>query len=92
MSPIGLILHLLSFAAPALALAVLMAAAARFLLPRGTAALGWWGSVALNFIAGLAILGGGLWYWGRDGKMATYAAMVLVVASCQWLSGRAWRG
>jgi hypothetical protein len=91
-SPIGFFHHLLSFIAPALALAVLLAAAARFLLPRGTAALGWWGSVALNFIAGLAVLATGLWFWGRDGKMATYAAMVLVVATCQWFSGRAWKG
>lgn len=92
MSPLGFVLHLLGFALPALALAVLMAAAARFLLPRGTAALGWWASVALNFVAGLAVLGAGLAWFGRDGKMATYAGMVVVVATCQWLSSRAWRG
>jgi hypothetical protein len=34
----------------------------------------------------------GLWWWGVDGKMATYAALVGVVASCQWLFSRAWRG
>jgi hypothetical protein len=33
----------------------------------------------------------GLWYFGRDGKVATYAAVVLAVATAQWLAARAWR-
>jgi hypothetical protein len=32
-----------------------------------------------------AVLALGLWYYGRDGKMATYSAMVLAAASSQWL-------
>jgi hypothetical protein len=51
----------------------------------------WSLTLALNFGAGLVALAAGLWFFGRDGKMATYAAMVLVVATSQWLSGRAWR-
>jgi hypothetical protein len=84
--------HLLSFVAPAFALAILVAAAGRLVLPRSVPRAGWWPSVALNFIAGVAVLAGGLWYFGRDGKMATYATMVVVVATCQWLAGRGWRG
>ena len=84
--------HLLSFAAPAFAVAVLVALAARVVLPRTGQQPGWWASVALNFVAGLAVMVGGLWYFGRDGKMATYAALVVVVATCQWLAGRGWRG
>jgi hypothetical protein len=42
-------------------------------------------------VAGLAALAAGLWYFGRDGKMAAYAALVLAVASAQWLVARAWR-
>src|SRR5262245_4651788 len=83
---------LLNFAAPALAVAVLVAAAARLLLPRDPQALGWLGSIAINFVAGLGVLAAGLWYFGRDGKMATYAALVLAVATSQWLAARAWRG
>jgi len=33
----------------------------------------------------------GLWFFGNDGKMATYAAMVMLVASCQWVGVKAWR-
>lgn len=91
MGPLDFIHHLLSFAAPAFGVALVVTLAARVLLPRGTARLGWWPSFALNFIAGLVVLGAGLWYFGRDGKMATYAALVLVVATVQWLGGRGWR-
>jgi hypothetical protein len=86
------LLHLLGFAAPALAVALAVASGARWLLPRTPQSPGWRVSFAIDFIAGLAVLGAGLWYFGRDGKMATYAALVVVVATVQWLSGRAWRG
>lgn len=91
MGPIDTAIHLLSFAAPAFAVALVVTLMARLVLPRNPQRLGWLPSLALNFIAGLVTLGVGLWYFGRDGKMATYAAVVLVVATCQWLSGRAWR-
>jgi hypothetical protein len=89
MGPLDILLHLLNFAAPALAVALGLALAARlFRLDRSGRA--WWVLAAINFIAGLLVLAAGLWYFGRDGKMATYAALVLVVASVQWLSARAW--
>jgi hypothetical protein len=88
LSPLDLVIHLLSFAAPALAVAVLVTLAARLVL-QGQA--GWWRSLACNLAAGLLVLAAGLWWFGRDGKMVTYAALVIVVASCQWLVGRAWR-
>ena len=91
MGPLDTVIHLLSFAAPAFAVALVVTLLARVMLPRDPQRLGWLASFALNFIAGLAALGVGLWYFGRDGKMATYAAVVVVVATCQWLSGRAWR-
>jgi hypothetical protein len=89
--PLDTAIHLLSFAAPAFAVALVVTLLARLLLPRNPQRLGWPASLALNFVAGLATLGAGLWYFGRDGKMLTYAAVVLVVATCQWLIGRAWR-
>jgi hypothetical protein len=90
-SPIDLSIHLLSFVAPALVVAVLVALAGSLLLPRSGRPQRWWLPVALNFIAGVAVLAAGLWWFGRDGKMATYTALVIAVATCQWLSGRAWR-
>lgn len=91
MGPADFLLHLLNFAAPALAVALLVALAARWMLPRGAGGPGWLASVAINFAAGLAVLGAGLWLGGKDGLMATYAALVAVVATCQWLAGRGWR-
>ena len=90
MTPLDFLDHLLGFAAPALAVAVLVALAARVLW-RGPGRPGWWASLAANTLAGLAALGAGLWWFGRDGKMATYAALVLAVATAQWLAGRGWR-
>ena len=38
-----------------------------------------------------AVLVGGLWVFGVDGKMATYGACVLVAAALQWVLARGWR-
>jgi len=90
MGPLDLLLHLLNFAAPALFLALLLPLLARLVLPKRPAAREKWAWVAMNFVAGLAVLGAGLWWFGHDGKMATYAALVAVMASGQWLASRAW--
>jgi hypothetical protein len=37
------------------------------------------------------VLAAGLWHFGVDGKMATYAALVIAVASCQWICDPGWR-
>ena len=92
MSPIAFFLHLLSFLAPALAVAAFVALAARIVLPPAARPKSWWLAFVLNFAAGAVVLAAGLWYFGHDGKMATYAALVLAVASMQWAAGRAWRG
>jgi hypothetical protein len=47
--------------------------------------------VAANLAVGLAVLAVGVWQWGIDGMMMTYAALVLAVASSQWLLSRGWR-
>lgn len=92
MTVVDLTWHLLNFAAPAAALAVLVALAGLWVLPpRGGWLLGWWPAVLVNFLVGLAVLAGGLAWFGRDGKMTTYAAMVVAVATSQWLAGRGWR-
>jgi len=91
MGPLDTFIHLLSFVAPALAVAVLVALAARVIMPRWPTGPAWWVHIAINFIAGVAALVAGLWYFGVDGKMATYAALVVAIAACQWLSSRAWK-
>ncbi|QJW85056.1 hypothetical protein HK414_20630 [Ramlibacter terrae] len=92
MNAIDLLAHLLGFLAPAFAVAVLVAGAARVLLPKGGSGPGWWASVALDFPVGAAVLAAGLWYFGRDGKMATYAAMVAAIGIFHWVLARGWRG
>lgn len=92
MSPLDLAKHLLSFAAPAFAVALLLALGARLVLPKAKGGGGsWWTSLAINFVAGVGVLVAGLWVFGRDGKMATYAALVVVMATLQWIMGRGWR-
>lgn len=76
--------HLLNFAAPALSSALLVALVARILLKKQAVALVWHAQVAINFIVCLALLLAGLWYFGRDGTIAGYTAMVLGCATSQW--------
>ncbi|WP_041675625.1 hypothetical protein [Ramlibacter tataouinensis] len=91
MGPFDFLLHLANFAAPALGLALLLVAAARLLGLNRPAAPPAWAQVAVVFAAGLAVLGVGLWWFGRDGKMVTYGALVGVAATVQWLLTGAWR-
>lgn len=83
--------HLFNFAAPALFLALLLALGGRFVGPKGASALAWYAQAAINSVVGCAVLLAGLWWLGRDGRMLTYAALVLACASCQWLLQRGWR-
>ncbi|MES2584428.1 MAG: hypothetical protein V4627_17015 [Pseudomonadota bacterium] len=91
MGPFNLLNHLFNFLAPALAVAVVLALVGPWLMKKGPSAPGFIGQVAINSIAGLLALGLGLWFFGNDGKMASYGAMLVVVASSQWAGARGWR-
>ena len=91
MTLLDILNHLLSFAAPALALALLLPLSARLFRRKKAASLSWWVQAAINFAVGVAVLSGSLWYGGRDGQMLAYAALVLAVATSQWLLSRGWR-
>jgi len=88
MSPLELFWHALNFIAPALALALLVAAAGRVMVPGGGR---WHVHVAINAAAGVVVLILGAWVFGVDGKMITYAALVAALATSQWLCSKAWR-
>jgi hypothetical protein len=90
-SPLDFANHLLSFIAPAVVVAVLVALGARLVLPASAPPRPLWLAAGLNALAGVLALLAGLWYFGHDGKMATYSALVLAVATMQWAGGRAWR-
>lgn len=88
MSPLGLFLHLLNFVAPAVIVALLVALSVRIAVSRQAAPQHWWTPVAVNSIVGVLALVAGLWHYGVDGKMSTYAGLVLAVGTSQWLQGR----
>ncbi len=83
--------HLLNFAAPAAFVALFVTFVSRFLLSKRAVAQQNIAQTAINFIACLVVLLAGLWFFGNDGKMATYSAMVLVSASVQWVVMKGWR-
>jgi len=91
MGPLDLLNHLLNFAAPALAVGILLALAAPVFIRKSAGALVIPAQAAMNSGVGLLALMAGLWFFGRDGKMASYGAMVLACATSQWLASRAWR-
>ncbi|KQT08860.1 hypothetical protein [Ramlibacter sp. Leaf400] len=88
MGPLDFLPHLAAFLAPAVFLALILPAVSRLLLRTGA---GYWRQAIPVFLASVATLAGGLVWFGRDGKMATYAAVVLAAATAQWLAARAWK-
>jgi hypothetical protein len=92
MSLFGLLDHLLNFIAPAWVVGFLLAAAAPLLMKKSRPHHSWLMQGAINSGANVLVLLAGLVLFGHDGKMATYAAMVLVCASSQWFAAKAWRG
>lgn len=83
--------HLAGFAAPALALAPAVVLVARLSAGQRGRRRPWRVELALNLVVCLAVLIAGLIWTGHDGRMATYAALVLASASTQWLLERRWR-
>jgi len=80
--------HVINFLAPAIWLALLLPVLARFLIRNKPPALTLKRLIALHFIVGSGVLVAGLVVFGRDGKMLTYLALVLVLASNQWFWSR----
>ena len=82
MGLLDLLNHLLNF------VGLLLALLAPLLYKKVPVAHGLRAQVAINFVAGLVALVGGLVFFGRDGKMLSYAAMVLACAASQWWAMR----
>lgn len=91
MGPLDIVNHLLNFVAPAFALALLLGLLSRFFVGKPGPSLAWWAQIAIVFVVGVAALVAGLVWGGRDGRMLTYAALVVACASCQWVLVRGWR-
>ena len=87
MSPLDALWHLLNLLAPAVGVGLLASAAAKLLWRRALKGVAWtrlsvWAcSVsALTLLAGLVV-------FGRDGKMASYGAMLAACALSLWWHG-----
>ena len=90
MGLVGLLIHILNFAAPAIALAVALPVTARLLGLRARWPARWRNQIGLHAIVGLGVLVGGLWIFGHDGKMATYVALFVAAATLQWAMAGGW--
>lgn len=90
MSPLDFLPHLLGFLAPALFVSLGVVFGAR-LVAAARPATPLWAQFVINFLVGAAVLAAGLWHFGVDGKMATYAALVAAAASVQWVAVGGWK-
>ena len=87
--------HILNLIAPAAVVALLLVLLSRvfsrFLVSKRPFNQSLWSHAATIFIVNVLVLVAGLVFFGNDGKMVTYAAMVLVAAVCQWLLFKGWK-
>jgi hypothetical protein len=82
---LGLFWHLANFVAPALGVGMLSAALCKAFWRRGLARTPWFTLAWQSSAAGLVVLVAGLVITGHDGRLATYAALVIVCAVVPWL-------
>jgi hypothetical protein len=83
-----LTLHLFNFVLPALAMALLMPLAGRWVM--GPSPRSIMRRMGIHALTGTAVLAIGLVWQGHDGTMATYLALVLVAATAEWVMQRGW--
>lgn len=87
--------HILNLVAPAAFMALLLVLLgwilSGFSKQKGALRHGFWSEAAIIFILNMGVLLAGLLVFGNDGKMATYAALVVSAAVCQWLLRHGWK-
>ena len=91
MGPLDIVNHPLNLVAPAAAMALVLVLSGCLVGSRSASAMSVWLRWAILFAVGVAVLAAGLVLWGRDGKMLTYAALVVACATCQWVLVRGWK-
>ncbi|MDO8418950.1 MAG: hypothetical protein Q7S90_02845 [Rubrivivax sp.] len=87
MGPLDALWHLTNLFVPALALGALAAALAKLLWRRDLAGVRWLRLAGPACAACALVTLAGLVLFGRDGKMATYGAMVAACAVTLWWWG-----
>jgi hypothetical protein len=84
MSFFDLLNHIINFALPALAMGVMVPLFSRLIWRKTPSKRSLKSQMIVTTLACLAVLFAGLVIFSTDGKMATYAALVIVAAVCQW--------
>jgi hypothetical protein len=87
MGPIDAFWHLANLFLPALMLGLISSALAKLLWRKELAVVAWKKLAGPACAACAAVVLAGLVITGRDGRMATYAAMVLACAATLWWQG-----
>ena len=85
---LDLVNHLANLLASALAVALILALLGPFFMPKRAGAPVFHAQLAINFVAGSVALVSGLLFFGNDGKMASYAFMLVLCTAAQASSGR----
>jgi hypothetical protein len=84
---LGGIWHLLNFFAPALGVGLFATLLAKVFWYRELLDRAWWRLWAWSSGLACVVSIGGLVFFGRDGKMATYGAMLLACSLGLWWAG-----
>lgn len=84
--------HIANFFAPALGCGFLAAALAKLFWRRELAVVRWWRLGVIVAMAMAAVAIAGLLVFAHDGRMATYAGMVVAGAGALWWAGFRRRG
>jgi hypothetical protein len=92
LNPVDAFWHIANFFAPALVTGFIAAGATKLLWRRELAGVGWYRLGAWASAATAAVLVLGLVIFESDGKIATYAAMVVACALALWWVGFRKRG
>ena len=85
MTALDLFWHLANFVLPAVGVGALTAALCKLIWRKSLARTSWFTLAWQASAAGLAVLVAGLVITGHDGRMATWAALVVVCALVPWL-------
>jgi hypothetical protein len=85
LTALGLFWHLVNFAAPAIGVGALTAALCKLFWRRTLAASSWFTLAWQASLAGLVVLVLGLVVTGHDGKMGTYAVLIVACTLVPWL-------
>ena len=77
--------HIANFVLPAVGVGALSAALCKLFWRRALARVAWFTLACQASAAGLAVLVAGLVITGHDGRMITYAGLVVACAAVPWL-------